>query len=214
MQNVVKGLEVYDFLNPAKHIETFVDELSNWYIRRSRDRFWGSQMTEDKVFAYQTLRKVLLTLAQMIAPYIPLIAEDIFSNLGGEGSVHLTDYPLVMGHVIDGELESDMETVRQIVELARSVRNEMGIKTRQPLSELIVSIDREFNLNPFEDIIKDEINVKAIRVEQSDSSFVNYNLRLNLKVAGKKYGKFVGPVQNYLKQLSGWKLIFHVSSIL
>ncbi|MDQ0886516.1 isoleucyl-tRNA synthetase [Paenibacillus sp. V4I9] len=202
LQNVVKGLEVYDFLNPAKHIETFVDELSNWYIRRSRDRFWGSQMTEDKVFAYQTLRQVLLTLAQMIAPYIPLIAEDIFSNLGGEGSVHLTDYPLVMGHVIDGELEKDMETVRQIVELARSVRNEMGIKTRQPLSELIVSIDREFNLNPFEDIIKDEINVKAIRVEQSDSSFVNYNLRLNLKVAGKKYGKFVGPVQNYLKQLS------------
>lgn len=147
LQNVLKGLEDYDFLNPAKHMEAFVDELSNWYIRRSRDRFWGSHMTEDKVSAYQTLREVLVTLAQMVAPYIPLIAEDIFGNLGGEGSVHLADYPKVNEAAIDTTLENDMATARQIVELARNIRNEVGIKTRQPLSELIVSLDREFNLS-------------------------------------------------------------------
>ncbi|TPG82409.1 isoleucine--tRNA ligase [Brevibacillus laterosporus] len=202
LQNVLKGLEVNDFLNPAMQMESFIDELSNWYIRRSRNRFWGSEMTEDKVSAYQTLREVLLTLSRMIAPYAPLIAEDIFNNIGGEGSVHLADYPKVNEAVIDATLENDMETARQIVELARNIRNETGIKTRQPLSELIVSIDRDFNLNRFMDIIKDEINVKDIRVEQSVSGFVTYHLKLNLKVAGKKYGKFVAPLQNHLKHLS------------
>lgn len=202
LQNVCKGLEINDFLNPAKQIEMFVDELSNWYIRRSRDRFWGSEMTVDKVSAYQTLREVLLTLSRMIAPYAPLIAEDIYGNLGGEGSVHLADYPTVIHSAIDITLENDMETARQIVELARSIRNDTGIKTRQPLSELIVSLDNNFDLSRFEDIIKDEINIKKIRVEQSDSGFVDFNVKLNLKVAGKKYGKFVGPLQNHLKQLS------------
>lgn len=202
LQKVIKGLEVNDFLNPAKQMEAFVDELSNWYIRRSRDRFWGSEMTADKVSAYQTLRHTLLTLARAIAPYAPLIAEDIYGNLGGEGSVHLADYPQADETVIDAALETDMETVRQIVELARNIRNETGIKTRQPLSELIVSLDRELAIGVFEDIIKDEINVKHIRVEHSDSGFVNFSLKLNLKAAGKKYGKFVGPVQGFLKQLS------------
>ncbi|NOU94573.1 isoleucine--tRNA ligase [Paenibacillus sp. LMG 31456] len=202
LKNVVTGLEVNDFLNPAKQIEAFIEELSNWYIRRSRDRFWGSEMTADKVSAYQTLHEVLLTLASMIAPYAPLIADDLYNNLGGEGSVHLTDYPLVNDAAIDGALERDMETARQIVELARNIRNETSIKNRQPLSELVVSLTREFNLSQYEDIIKDEINVKEIRVEQSDSGFAQYSLKLNLKVAGKKYGKFVGPVQGHLKQMS------------
>ena len=180
----------------------FVDELSNWYIRRSRDRFWGSEMTVDKVSAYQTLREVLLTLSRMIAPYAPLIAEDIYSNLGGEGSVHLADYPREIHSAIDITLEGEMETARQIVELARNIRNDTGIKTRQPLSELIVSLDSNFDLSRFEEIIKDEINIKEIRVEQSDSGFIDFNVKLNLKVAGKKYGKFVGPLQNHLKQLS------------
>ncbi|MED1663316.1 isoleucine--tRNA ligase [Brevibacillus laterosporus] len=202
LQNVEKGLETYDFMNPAKHIETFVDELSNWYIRRSRNRFWSSGMTDDKVSAYQTLHEVLLTLARMIAPYAPLIAEDIYSNLDGEGSVHLTGYPKANTVAIDKTLESDMKTAHQIVELARNIRNETGVKTRQPLSELIVSIDRPFSMSRFENIIKDEINVKEIRVEQSDSSFTTYHFKLNLKAAGKKYGKLVGPIQNHLKQLS------------
>lgn len=202
INTVNKGLEVNDFLNPAKSIEIFVDELSNWYIRRSRDRFWGSGLTADKLAAYQTLRSVLLTLSRLIAPYAPLLAEEVYGNLGGEGSVHLADYPKADEGAIDETLERDMESAKQIVELARNVRNETGIKTRQPLSELIVSLDRDFNVADFEDIVKDEINVKAITVQNSDSGFVDFTLKLNLKVAGKKYGKFVGPIQAQLKGLS------------
>ncbi|NOU68997.1 isoleucine--tRNA ligase [Paenibacillus sp. LMG 31461] len=202
LQHVVKGLEINDFLNPAKQIETFVDELSNWYIRRSRDRFWGSEWTEDKIAAYQTLRHVLLTLAQLIAPYTPLIADDLYANLGGKGSVHLTDYPKMDETLYDVSLENEMETVRQIVELARNIRNETGIKTRMPLSELYVSFDGARNIGGFEDIIQDEINVKSIHIVSSDVGFVRFTFKLNLKAAGKKFGKFVGPVQAQLKQLS------------
>jgi len=202
INTVNKGLEVNDFLNPAKSIEVFVDELSNWYIRRSRDRFWGSGLTDDKLAAYQTLRSVLLTLSRLIAPYAPLLAEDVYGNLGGVGSVHLADYPKADEAFIDETLERDMESAKQIVELARNVRNETGIKTRQPLSELIVSLDRDFNVADYEDIVKDEINVKAITVQNSDSGFVDFTLKLNLKVAGKKYGKNVGPIQAQLKGLT------------
>jgi isoleucyl-tRNA synthetase len=202
IRQVDKGLAANDFLNPAKSIEVFVDELSNWYIRRSRDRFWGSGLSDDKLDAYGTLRYVLLTLARLIAPFAPLMAEDLYGNLGGGGSVHLADYPQADTAAIDDALERDMETARQIVELARNVRNESGIKTRQPLSELIVALDREFELSGYEAIIKDEINVKAIKIASGDSGFVDFTFKLNLKVAGKKYGKHVGPIQSYLKTLT------------
>ncbi|AZN40546.1 isoleucine--tRNA ligase [Paenibacillus albus] len=199
---VNKSLASYDFLNAAKGIEVFVDEMSNWYIRRSRDRFWGSGLTDDKLDAYGTLRSVLLTLSRLIAPYAPLLAEDVYTNLGDGSSVHLADYPKADEAAIDEKLERDMETARQIVELARNVRNETGIKTRQPLSELIVALDNEFDLAPYEDVIKDEINVKAITIASGDSGFVDFTFKLNLKVAGKKYGKHVGPIQGYLKSLT------------
>ncbi|MFD0960289.1 isoleucine--tRNA ligase [Paenibacillus chungangensis] len=202
IKTVTKGLDANDFLNPAKAIEEFVDEMSNWYIRRSRDRFWGSGLTEDKVAAYGTLRQVLLTLARLMAPYTPMLSEDVYRNLGGERSVHLADYPTVDEGMIDQELERDMESARTIVELARNVRNETSIKTRQPLSELIVSLDREFAIEEYEAIIKDEINVKSIKVETSDSGFVDFSLKLNLKLAGRKYGKLVSPIQNALKALT------------
>jgi len=201
IRDVNKGLEAYDFLNPAKRIEAFVDEMSNWYIRRSRDRFWGSGLTEDKIEAYQTLHRVLLDLARLIAPFTPFVAEDVYVNLGGGESVHLADYPQADESLIDEELERDMETTRRIVELARSVRNEAGIKTRQPLSELIVSLSRPFPLAEYEAIIRDEINVKRIVVEESDSGFVEFELKLNLKLAGKKYGRYVAPIQAYLRSL-------------
>lgn len=200
---VNKGLADYDFLNAAKAIEAFVDELSNWYIRRSRDRFWGSGLDDNKLDAYGTLRHVLLTLSRLIAPFAPLLAEDVYTNLGGEGeSVHLADYPSADEQAIDEMLERDMETARSIVELARNVRNETGIKTRQPLSELIVALDRDFELSPYEDIIKDEINVKSITIASGDSGFVDFSFKLNLKTAGKKYGKLVGPIQAHLKTLA------------
>ncbi len=200
--DVRRGLDANDFLNPAKAIETFVDELSNWYVRRSRDRFWGSGLGEDKVSAYQTLREVLLTLSRLLAPYTPFVAEDIYGNLGGGESVHLADYPTHDEAKIDAKLERDMETAKNIVELARNVRNESGIKTRQPLSELLVSLSGEFDVAGYEDIIKDEINVKRITLVTDDSGFVDFTLKLNLKLAGKKYGKHVGPIQGVLKGLS------------
>ncbi|MDR0266523.1 isoleucine--tRNA ligase [Paenibacillus sp.] len=203
IQVVDKGLAVNDFLNSAKGIEAFIDELSNWYIRRSRDRFWGSGLTEDKLAAYGTLTHVLLTLSKLMAPYTPFLSEDIYSNLGGEGdSVHLADFPQVDEALIDKQLEADMEAARQIVELARNVRNETGIKTRQPLSELIISMDRSFDVEGYQEIIKEEINVKDLVLETSDSGFVDFTLKMNLKVAGKKYGKNIGFLQGFLKGLS------------
>ncbi|MGF7046173.1 isoleucyl-tRNA synthetase [Paenibacillus sp. DS2015] len=203
IKTVDKGLAVNDFLNASKAIESFIDELSNWYIRRSRDRFWGSGLTNDKLDAYRTLTEVLLTTAKLIAPFTPMLAEDIYLNVGGkEESVHLDDYPQVNESLINEALEQDMETARRIVELARNVRNETGLKTRQPLSELIVSIDRDFDLAGYEEIIKEEINVKNIRTETDDSGFVDFTFKLNLKVAGKKYGKNVGFLQNYFKGMS------------
>ncbi|MBB3109074.1 isoleucyl-tRNA synthetase [Paenibacillus phyllosphaerae] len=200
---VEKGLAVNDFLNPAKAIEAFVDELSNWYIRRSRDRFWGSGLTDDKLDAYGTLQQVLVTLAKLIAPFAPLLADDVYGNLSGDtNSVHLADYPKADDSAIDEVLERDMETARQIVELARNVRNENSLKTRQPLSELIVALDRDFDLSDYEAIIQDEINVKSIKIASGDSGFVDFTFKLNLKVAGKKYGKHVGPIQGYLKSLT------------
>ncbi|MNM21298.1 Isoleucine--tRNA ligase [compost metagenome] len=198
---VDKGLAINDFVNSSKAIENFIDELSNWYIRRSRDRFWGSGLGEEKLDAYRTLTHVLLTTAKIVAPFMPMLAEDIFVNLGGGESVHLADYPAADESLIDTELERNMESARNIVELARNVRNETGIKTRQPLSELIVSIDQSFSVADYEEIIKDEINVKNIVLETSDSGFVDFTLKLNLKVAGKKYGKNVGFIQGFLKSM-------------
>ncbi|MGG1551103.1 isoleucine--tRNA ligase [Paenibacillus ferrarius] len=202
LQRVTKGLEGYDFLNPAKEIEVLVDDLSNWYVRRSRDRFWGSGMTEDKVAAYQTLEEALRTIALMMAPYTPFLSDDIYGNLGGTQSVHLADFPQVREDLIDQALEADMATVMRIVELARSVRNDTGIKTRQPLLELIVVGSGNVHLAKFEAMIAEEINVKMIRMERQDSGFVDFKMKLNLKTAGKKYGKLVGPLQNVLKELT------------
>jgi isoleucyl-tRNA synthetase len=203
IQEVGKGLETNDFLNPSKWIEAFVDELSNWYVRRSRDRFWESGMTGNKIAAYQTLREVMLTLSRVLAPFTPFIAEDVYRNLGGEqASVHLDRYPVADETAIDLTLEAQMDTVRHIVELARNVRNETSIKTRQPLSELMISLDGDFNVQPYEDIIKDEINVKHIRIVKDDSQLVEFSFKLNLKIGGKKYGKQVGAIQGGLQQLN------------
>ena len=136
---IEKGLAVNDYVNAAQAIEGFVDELSNWYIRRSRDRFWGSGLGEDKVSAYQTLIHVLLTVSKLIAPFAPMVAEDIFTNLGGGESVHFADYPQPDEALIDLELERDMESARQIVELARNVRNTRTSSRKKSMSRLSIS---------------------------------------------------------------------------
>lgn len=203
LAQVRKGLDDNDLLNPARLIEGFIDDLSNWYIRRSRDRFWESGMGERKIYAYQTLHEVLVKLSQILTPYVPFIAEEIYQNLtGAKESVHHTNYPEVVLAQIDTQLEEEMRVARQVVELARNVRNETGIKTRQPLAELIVVSEQTLNLQSDVEMICDEVNVKEVKWDQNDEELIEYNLKLNLKVAGPLYGRHVGAIQKQLQQLS------------
>jgi isoleucyl-tRNA synthetase len=196
------GLEAYDFMNAAKAIESLVDEFSNWYIRRSRERFWGNGLSADKCAAYRTMKRVLLEISKLIAPFTPFLADEIYSNLSEGGSVHLTDYPTSDHTAIDTSLEVDMSRVRQIVELARIIRNDTGIKNRQPLSELIIVTDEAMELGAFSAIILDEMNVKGIRVERHNNNLTDYTLKMNLKLAGPKYGKLISGLQTYLRNLN------------
>ncbi|TGB01969.1 isoleucine--tRNA ligase [Halobacillus salinus] len=201
---VEEALNDYDFTKAAKALEKYVDELSNWYIRRSRDRFWEEGMTESKKAAYHTLHEVLKGLSQLMAPYTPFLADDIYQNLTGE-SVHLAFFPKVDDQLVDKQLEEDMDAVLQVVELARGVRNTEEIKTKQPLAELTV-----IPVNPvqgeamekYSSIIRDEINVKEVVVKQSSDDLVRYEVKLNFRAAGPVLGKNVGVVKGYLEKLS------------
>ena len=201
---VAEALDDYDFTKAAKALEKYVDEVSNWYIRRSRDRFWEEGMTESKKAAYHTLHEVLAQLSQLMAPYTPFLAEDIYQNLTGE-SVHLAYFPQVNDEVVNTQLEKDMDAVLQVVELARGVRNTESIKTKQPLSELVVipvNPDQGKALEEYSSIIRDEINVKEVVVKQSSDDLVRYEVKLNFRAAGPVLGKNVGVVKGYLEKLS------------
>ncbi|GEN55022.1 isoleucine--tRNA ligase [Halobacillus faecis] len=201
---VEEALNDYDFTKAAKALEKYVDEVSNWYIRRSRDRFWEEGMTESKKAAYHTLHEVLAQLSQLMAPYTPFLADDIYQNLTGE-SVHLAHFPKVDDTVVNTQLEKDMDAVLQVVELARGVRNTESIKTKQPLSELVVipvNQDQGKALEEYSNIIRDEINVKEVVVKQSSDDLVRYEVKLNFRAAGPVLGKNVGLVKGYLEKLS------------
>ncbi|SDP11507.1 isoleucine--tRNA ligase [Halobacillus aidingensis] len=201
---VEEALNDYDFTKAAKALEKYVDEVSNWYIRRSRDRFWEEGMTESKKAAYHTLHEVLAQLSQLMAPYTPFLADDIYQNLTGE-SVHLAYFPKVDDTVVNTQLEKDMDAVLQVVELARGVRNTETIKTKQPLSELVVipvNPDQGKALEEYSSIIRDEINVKEVVVKQSSDDLVRYEVKLNFRAAGPVLGKNVGVVKGYLEKLS------------
>ena len=139
----------------------------------------------------------------MTAPYMPFLAEELYGNLGGEGSVHLADYPRGDAALSDPGLEEQMETVRQVVELARNIRNETGLKTRQPLSRLLLVMEQPLSVERFGAIIQEEINVKEIQVLEEDAEMVDLSFKLNLKLAGRTYGPLVGPIQQALKVLAG-----------
>ncbi|WP_335871789.1 isoleucine--tRNA ligase [Bacillus sp. 2205SS5-2] len=201
---VSEALDDYDFTKAAKALEKYVDEISNWYIRRSRDRFWKEGMSETKKAAYHTLHEVLVRLSQLLAPFIPFLAEDIHYNLTGE-SVHLAHFPKIKPSEVDSQLEQEMEAVLQVVELARGVRNAEAIKTKQPLSELVViPVDQEKGkaLDKYSSIIRDEINVKNLLVKQSSDDLVRYDVKLNFRAAGPVLGKNIGAVKGYLQSLS------------
>lgn len=206
IKEVTTSLDQYDITKGARSIALFVDELSNWYVRRSRQRFWSSGMNEDKKAAFTTLHEVLSKLTQLMAPYIPFVADDIYTNLQGD-SVHVSDFPNVDEAAIDEKLEADMQGVLEVIEGARSLRNEVNIKTKQPLAELVVVPNDEqlqSGLQAYTSIIEEEINVKQVSFKKDTADFLDTEMKLNFPVAGPKLGKQVGQakgkVENFTEQ--------------
>ena len=200
---VDEGLNKYQITETARKIESFVDKLSNWYIRRSRERFWGSSMDADKVAAYTTMFEVLSKLTRVIAPYVPFVAESIYQNIerpffaDAKESIHLCDFPKVVGKYINKEIEDSMNLVLDIVVLARAARNKANIKNRQPIKKLIYTTEKEL-IGDFLYLVKDEINVKEVEINRNASEFVSYELKPQLKTLGPKYGKLLGQIRNEL----------------
>ncbi len=209
-------LQNYRITESSRSIQDFVDQLSNWYVRRSRDRFWGKDMTEDKEAAYCTLYHVLVTLAKLLAPFTPFMAESIYRNLvvnfdkTAPISVHLCRYPVSDARFIDRDLEEDMAFVTDVVMLGRACRNKSNIKNRQPLRSVFVSTDYQCHYEGMLDIAKEELNVKEVILVDEGSDLVRYEIKPQLKTLGPRYGKNLGLVRKYLQE-SGKSLIAAVA---
>ncbi len=205
---VDKSLDEYKITEAARAMADFVDELSNWYVRRSRERFWAKGMEQDKINAYMTLYTVLTSMAKLSAPFTPFMAESIYQNLvagldkTAPKSVHLCDFPVCDESMIDDKLEVNMELVLSIVVAGRAARNTSGIKNRQPIGDMYVQSDRR--LDPeYYDIILDELNVKNIEFVDDASRFTSYSFKPQLRTLGKRYGKLVPAIGEYLKNADG-----------
>lgn len=211
---VDKGLDKYNITDTSRAIEKFTDNLSNWYVRRCRERFWGSDMSEDKIAAYTTLYTALTTLAKLAAPFVPFITEQIYGNLvlpfykNVPVSVHLTSFPVCDKAYIDTQLGETMDRVINIVSLGRTARNACAIKNRQPLSELFIRADK-FDSLPEEylDILKEELNVKKIAFISDSSGFASYEIKPQLRTLGPKYGPLIGKIREHLAQCDSSALV-------
>ncbi len=213
---VGKSLENFDITNPARKIAEFVDELSNWYIRRGRERFWGKGMDKEKTSAFATLYEVLTKLIGVIAPFTPFMAESMYQNLvreiypNSEISVHLTHFPLADMSRVDTDLENGMDKVLDVVVLGRAARNKANIKNRQPLSKLLFGgIDFELN-GELLDIIAEELNVKCAVRYQTEEDFIGFNLKPQLRTLGKIYGKNINAIREYLASCDAEAVVKHV----
>lgn len=208
VKQVDEHLANYRIPESAKTLETFVDELSNWYVRRGRERYWVQGLSEDKINAYLTLYTALVTVAKAASPLIPFMTEDIYRNLvcsvdkSAPESVHLCDYPQVNEEYIDTKLENDMETVLNIVVLGRAARNGANIKNRQPLNKITVVADNKLD-GLYTDIIRDELNVKEVVFADNADGLVSYTFKPQLKTLGPKYGKQLGEIRSLLEKLDG-----------
>ncbi|KYG26004.1 isoleucine--tRNA ligase [Alkalihalobacillus trypoxylicola] len=197
---VTKSLDAYDVTKGARTIASFLDEISNWYIRRSRARFWANGMDADKRAAYHTLYEVLTKTTQLMAPFAPFLSDEVYTDLAGN-SVHLSDYPTANTSLVNAELEHEMDAVRQVVELTRSIRNQTSLKTKQPLAQLaVVPLKQSANLEAYRAIIAEETNVKTILLDANQHQYVSQQVKLNFPVAGPKLGKSVGLVQKMITQ--------------
>ncbi|MBQ0125697.1 MAG: isoleucine--tRNA ligase, partial [Clostridiales bacterium] len=201
-------LASYKIPETTKSLQEFVDDLSNWYVRRSRERFWTPDMPKDKINAYMTLYTCLVTFAKISAPMIPFMSEQIYRNLvcsvdeKAPMSVHLCDFPTVNEKYIDKALEEKMNDVLQIVVLGRACRNNASIKNRQPVAKLLVHSERKLD-SFYTAIIADELNVKAVEFSDDVSSFSSYSFKPQLRTVGPKYGKYLGQIKNALASLDG-----------
>ena len=205
---VDNNLENYRIPEAARALQEFVDEMSNWYVRRSRERFWAKGMEQDKINAYMTLYTALVEISKAAAPMIPFMTEDIYQNLvrnidkNAPESIHLCDFPTVKEEWIDKELEDNMERVLDIVVMGRACRNESNIKNRQPIGQMYVKAG--FDLPDFyKDIIADELNVKNVEFTDDVRNFTTYVFKPQLKTVGPKYGKQLGAIRTYLAGLDG-----------
>ncbi len=207
---VDKQLSNYEITEASKTLQEFVDDLSNWYVRRSRERFWQKGMEQDKINAYMTLHTVLVTFCKICAPMIPFMTEEIYQNLvrtndpTAPESIHLCDFPVRDDKMIDKDLESDMQLVLEASTLARSARNAANIKNRQPLSKLYIKAERPLN-DYYKAILADELNVKEVDEIDDASGYISYTFKPQLKTLGPKYGKLIGEIRNALANLDGAK---------
>ena len=195
-------LNSYKITNAAYKIETFVDGLSNWYVRRNRSRYWANGFSEDKISAFMTLYEVLVELTKLMAPFIPFVTEEMYQNLvvninkDNPESVHLCKFPKCNEHLINKELEKEMDLAYKIVKLGRSARSNVNIKNRQPLQKILVSGE---NLEVYyHSIIREELNVKEIEFNSDIAKYVNFDIKPNLPVLGKQYGKFIPVIRKFL----------------
>ena len=204
---VDKNLANYRIPEAAKALYEFVDELSNWYVRRCRERYWGTEMTDDKIAAYMTLYTALVTVSKTAAPMIPFMTDDIYRNLvcsvdkNAPISVHLCSFPAADESMIDRELEESMKTVVDIVVLGRAARNGANIKNRQPLSGMYVKCDKKLD-SFYSDIIRDELNVKKVEFVDDMSALSSYSFKPNLRTVGPKYGKVLARIRSALSDPS------------
>ena len=208
VKTVDENLGNYRIPEAARALDSFVDEMSNWYVRRSRDRFCAKGMEQDKINAYMTLYTALVTVAKTAAPMIPFMTEDIYQNLvrnldpTAPESIHLCDFPVANEQHIDKELEDNMEAVLKIVVIGRACRNTANIKTKQPIGKMYVKAD--FALSEyFVEIIEDELNVKSVEFTEDVSAFTSYTFKPQLRTVGPKYGKYLKQIQQTLASLDG-----------
>ncbi|NLP17127.1 MAG: isoleucine--tRNA ligase [Clostridiales bacterium] len=205
---VDSNLDNYKITEGARLMSDFVDELSNWYVRRSRERFWAKGMPQDKINAYMTLYTALVQLSKLAAPYVPFMTEEIYQNLvvnldkSAPESIHLSSYPSHNENYIDKELEDNMEEVLEIVVLGRACRNTANIKNRQPIGKMYVKADDKLS-DFFMDIIADELNVKEIIFTDDVRKFTSYSFKPQLKTLGPKFGKQIGAVRQLLSEING-----------
>lgn len=210
VKTVDEYLGNYKITETARALQSFTDDMSNWYVRRCRERFWAKGMEQDKINAYMTLYTALITLSKIAAPMIPFMTEEIYQNLvrsvdkNAPESIHLTDFPKVNEEFIDKDLEVSMDEVLDIVVLGRAARNSANIKNRQPIGNMYVKAENV--LSPFYvEIIEDELNVKAVEFKDDVEEFVSYSFKPQLKTVGPKYGKLLGKIKEALANLDGHK---------